>query len=513
MFENRHLSAYFADPVGLRVGYSNSKKAMLELKRLRIFEVAELRTQKLITKYEAESLETENVSSIKSGFIAEMLKASSISVAFKNKQYKQLTNNAVRYWSYFDYKSLPYFNLDIDVDSLQFYSPPGSLAFYSLSLNSKLVLLNPILFIENLLKHFWQRLNIPYSLNPRDRFNKFLSKVKFDLQYLEQAESQALLMLEDGNFTFNRQGITSSTITNLPIKVLLGEVNDYIVSELDALLYYLLVNQSTRYNLKSFESDPITKLITRLNSLAAPAGTPLILQAFIVESYLKVSKILSRLDESIPKTELLLNSEYTSAKTEIVNTLCLALDALNGLSMFNTVDWAKSQQSKIKDLILYFLSTLPNNTNTDNTVHRLSLFEKPINTATYSDVLSLARDSIVIDLKPPVSNKQGDILSVTAQSYIVWGELQINLKYLNQDRKTKAVNVWILSLTKDVSFNSFRTTLLTNQPRVLNIPIFGLGYGGLIVIASDSDEPPSIEVIDNQTVQSNTLVFENNLND
>lgn len=516
MFEDRHLSSYLADPVGLKAGYKDAKKAMFESRRLKTLEVAELRANKEVIKWESKALETETFESIKASFIAEMLRFSLVSVAFKDKDYRKPTSAATRYWKSFNYKSLPNAEKDIDVDDIYFYGPPGSLAFYSLSLNSKLILKDPLDYIRLLLIDFWNRLNISFSLSPRERFEAVMKKVNFDKEYLTAAEDQAQLMLLAGNFVFNRRAITKDNINNLPLKLLLGELDDCIVSELDALAYYLRMNSNhnSQYNLVSVTDNPILSCLTKLVRLAPPAGFSIILQAFSVESLYRICNLLnkSKIDPLTAKKDFFLNDSFKELRIEVAKHLCLSIDALNGLSMFSTIESSEQTKNKLKSLLLYFLSSTEETTVEIGGSTRLPLFEQAITTNRYSDILLVAGSSLDIPIKQPTTNSTGDLLSVNANKYIVWGRLELNLNYLSASKKVRAINVWIIPLTESVSFQPVKTTLLTNQSKRISLPLTGMGYGGLIAVVNNLDSAPVLEEIDLQTVQSNTLIFENNVN-
>ena len=282
--------------------------------------------------------------------ISKALDACLVNMQYVDLDKTQLTGHSEKVWNSFSYNDIwPYTEPTISkhIETYKYADLLGSLAHHLIGANASNQ--PPLFLLEKLLRYIWGLVGTSYDLLPAERISYIFKALRLDSPLLVDIEQRARTAYEEeSTFTYvlRRQGLELDLFDRLPLQVLLGAYS----SELLAACSSFLSEQDNK-ELSSLLYGPLTVL--------KPCGTPLLLQALVVEGYLRAAKLLNTLDEKTLLQDVEVfhtDPQYSIARRRLAQYLALTYDSYNFLDAFSSFQYARQRANEVKLLVMYWLT-------------------------------------------------------------------------------------------------------------------------------------------------------------
>lgn len=265
-------------------------------------------------------------------FISQALIASLQSTLYTDSTQQSLTSHAVKAVSGVTTRAV-YPNVIRDRDQ-SLADSFGSLAYYFLFINTDGY---PTEYLTKLLTYVWGLLGLDYSALPKDRVAR-LFKLLGKTDAIDNAANKAIktaLAATEADDIYpsllhaRRHFITADDVTNFSLRLLTGKYT----YDLYPIFAATLPNE---------QYDQLEVYRSNVISVLRPVGFNLLLNAFVVEGYLRAAQYISGLPDTITSMlldDFLANDNLKSAHAPIVVAhLATSYDALDFIQTYNLYD-------------------------------------------------------------------------------------------------------------------------------------------------------------------------------
>lgn len=283
-------------------------------------------------------------------FIAKALMATLRSSLYTDDTQQQLTSHAEKAVSPVTAKAV-YPEVLKNKDQV-FADSFGSLAYYFLFVKPDGY---PTEYLTKLLTHVWGLLGISYTALPKDRITrlyKLLGKTR-DIDKLAQDAIKQVLTAAPASDLYpaliqaRRNFITEADITNFSLRILTGKYSTELFP-----LFAAALSEEQYNKLAVYKSNII--------SVLRPVGFNLLLNAFVVEGYLRAAQYISGLPDNLTSRSLDDFLANESLKTvhgaAVASHLATSYDALDFMQSYNLY---ADLGSEPEDLLAFIYSWTP----------------------------------------------------------------------------------------------------------------------------------------------------------
>lgn len=216
-------------------------------------------------------------------------------------------------------------------------APFGCLAYYFLYVNPDGY---PTEYLTKLLTYIWGLLGISYNTLPKDRITKLFKLIgkTSNLDELATSAIKQVLSAQSGSDLYSaltqarRYFITEADVNDFSLRILTGKYSEHLYPLFAAAL-------------PEREYDKLTVYKNNIKSILRPAGFNLLLNALVVEGYLKAANYISGLSDSLTSmalddflaSETLVEAHGRSIAANLATTYD-ALDFITTYRLFETVE-------------------------------------------------------------------------------------------------------------------------------------------------------------------------------
>lgn len=329
---------------------------------LRYLSIEQSRLAWIIKQERARPLQIETVLDLKADLLSTIGVDLCQCLAYTDANGQILTNNARRYWRTFTWEKVlapaePNQTFKYKVAGLI-----GSIAFYNCLPNFSSSGSTDLDVIKSTLAAVWSELASSQADLPVTRIQKLLISLDFKLDYI-QASAAALTKYLSGKVPAARlAAIDAQAVTALPLRLLLGEVTDELISIWSR--FQLICNsdptQATLYGQPRNGYQQPTHLLQVGLTVGRGGGWALLFQALYLENLVEIYSLLA----DLPITNIAAITQdpnLAATRAQIALHYAAAADAQSVLGRFNTIEVAQSKAQSLWQEAQRWQATLPSN--------------------------------------------------------------------------------------------------------------------------------------------------------
>lgn len=319
-----------------------------------------------------------NTKSLRASYLAQAMLQTIKCMAASNNELTKLTPSTLRFWKVFTWRKCAPEAIE-NPSKLPLAGLIGSLASYAYCYPQENWNLTQPQIVEKLLSLFWTELNLNLQISPNERVESLLKSLNFDFSYIKSC-AQGLKLLTKDNPNLKLSMIDESVVSALPARLLLGEVPDKFISEWARLQGRCNANEIElkKYSFQPYSYQLPFHLLQIGLTVCRGGGWALLMQAIHIEALLKIHYLFPD-DAELTLEAFSKNDAYAETRYKIAELCALASDTQTFLSIFNTIEDAKTLAEEHWNSAKQWLDTTKLKELPIDSPNRLKIMEQAIN--------------------------------------------------------------------------------------------------------------------------------------